>query len=183
MTLFWPFHSFDAVPVVLLQLKTWERKNRTVTIISDPTSVTAEFEVWICRSYGETVGVNRYGETVGVNRYGETVGVNRSDWALSTSWHMAATVQKGFWHKHSPPCITSMCMGFLWHRKQSPSTTWTAVVEHANWYPFQTDPKSSKVLFYYKVTFCWRTWCWSSLEWTGECKYFSLSLTLSSFHL
>ena len=30
-----------------------------MTIIFDPTSVTAEFEVWIRRNYGETVGVNR----------------------------------------------------------------------------------------------------------------------------
>ena len=45
MTWFWPFDSFDPVPVVLLQLKMWERKNRTVTVIFDPASVTAEFEV------------------------------------------------------------------------------------------------------------------------------------------
>ena len=36
-----------------------ERKNWTVTVIFDPASVTAEFEVWICRNYGETVEVNR----------------------------------------------------------------------------------------------------------------------------
>ena len=59
MTWFWPFDSFDNVPVILLQLKMRERKNRTVTIIFDPASVTAEFEVWIRRNYGETVGVNR----------------------------------------------------------------------------------------------------------------------------
>ena len=59
MTWFWHFDSFDSVPVVLLQLKMWERENRTVTVIFDPTSVTAEFEVWICRNYGETVGVDR----------------------------------------------------------------------------------------------------------------------------
>ena len=61
MTWFWPFDSFDPVPVVLLQLKMRERKNRTVTVIFDPASVTAEFEVWIHRNYGETVGVNRSG--------------------------------------------------------------------------------------------------------------------------
>ena len=37
----------------------WARKNRTVTIIFDPASVTVEFVVWIHRNYGETVGVNR----------------------------------------------------------------------------------------------------------------------------
>ena len=36
-----------------------ERKNQTVTVIFDPASVTAEFEVWIRRNYGETVGVKR----------------------------------------------------------------------------------------------------------------------------
>ena len=44
MTWFWPSDSFDPVPVVLLQLKMWERENQTVTVIFDPTSVTAEFE-------------------------------------------------------------------------------------------------------------------------------------------
>ena len=61
MTWFWHFDSFDPVPVVLLQLKMWERENRRVTVIFDPTSVTAEFDVWIRRNYGETVGVNRSG--------------------------------------------------------------------------------------------------------------------------
>ena len=59
MTWFGPSDSFDHVPVVLLQLKMRERKNQTVTVIFDPASVTAEFEVWIRRNYGETVGVNR----------------------------------------------------------------------------------------------------------------------------
>ena len=59
MTWFWPFDSFDPVPVVLLQLKMRERKNQTVTVIFDPASITAEFEVWIHRNYGKTVGVNR----------------------------------------------------------------------------------------------------------------------------
>ena len=45
MTWFWPFDSFDPVPVTLLQLKMRERKNRRVTVIFDPASVTAEFEV------------------------------------------------------------------------------------------------------------------------------------------
>ena len=45
MTWFWPFDSFDPVPVVLLQLKMQERKNRTVTVIFDPASVTVESEV------------------------------------------------------------------------------------------------------------------------------------------
>ena len=59
MTWFWPFDSFNPAPVVLLQLKMRERKNRTVTKFFDPASVTAEFEVWISRNYGETIGVNR----------------------------------------------------------------------------------------------------------------------------
>ena len=42
MTGIFPFDSFDLV--VLLQLKMWETENRTVTVIFDPTSVTAEFE-------------------------------------------------------------------------------------------------------------------------------------------
>ena len=57
MSWFLPFDSFDHV--VLLQLKMWGRENQTVTVIFDPTSITAEFEVSICRNYGETVGVNR----------------------------------------------------------------------------------------------------------------------------
>ena len=30
--------------------KMWEKENQTVAVIFDPTSVTAEFEVWICRN-------------------------------------------------------------------------------------------------------------------------------------
>ena len=44
-----------------------ERKNRTVTVIFDPASVTVEFEVWIRRNYGETVGVNRSAAGWGVS--------------------------------------------------------------------------------------------------------------------
>ena len=51
-----------------------ERKNWTVTIIFDPASVTAEFEVWIRRNYGETVGVNRSAAP-------------RCWWKLQRGWH------------------------------------------------------------------------------------------------
>ena len=86
MTWFWPFDSFDPLPVVLLQLKMWERKNWTVTVIFDPASVTAEFAVWIHRNYGETVGVNRSGMLMICSRWNTAYWHQTRKWSAPKYW-------------------------------------------------------------------------------------------------
>ena len=80
MTWFLPFESFDCDFSTVKkkkrkkERKKRERQNRTVTVIFDPASVTAEFEVQIRRTYGETIGVNRCGTGKVETRKGEIPG-------------------------------------------------------------------------------------------------------------